>query len=124
MPAWRHAIRRRVPYRCPMTKADALSAVMVAALDLADQHGGKLVRYQGGYWAPGGRSHPSINGGEHAGTSTVEALVARGRMAYTQHRAGRRPGNPFPVEATVMREANVVEHPATCEAISQPRAML
>jgi hypothetical protein len=63
---------------------------MVACIDDAQNAGGELVRYQGGYWAArnGPRAHDGIPRPYH-GTSTVEALISRGYAEYTEWRDGR-----------------------------------
>lgn len=77
-----------------------ISATMAACLDFAAEHGGKLVRHSGGYWTsqdcPRTRGVPD----RYFGEPTVEALVLRGRLRYSDFR-GRR-NSPFPVEAEVI----------------------
>lgn len=81
--------------------AKPLSHTMVAVLDMANAAGGKLVRYQGGYWAGADAGHPKDrHDGEYAGTPTIEALVARGAMIYTRWTTGRR--GQFPTQAEVV----------------------
>lgn len=73
-----------------------LSRTMQDAVAYAIEHGGKLKRFPGGFWCGGdlaARSWPWF------GTATVEALVKRGAMAYTDWIVGTR--TRFPVEATV-----------------------
>lgn len=82
-----------------------LSATMVACLDLANQHGGELVRYVGGYWAPRNLGlHPSLNGSEYHGSSTVQALVTRGHAEYSEHREGRNGKFPIAVRTRATQE--------------------
>lgn len=75
----------------------AVSPEMAACIRFARQHGGRLVRSPGGYWsypnapAPDGVPRPSFD------TPTIEALVRRKLMAYTEHRRGRR--GSFPIAA-------------------------
>lgn len=84
-----------------------LSAAMVAALDEIQARGGRLVRYQGGYWStPAAECH----GGRPAwyiGTPTVNALVSRGRLAFTEWHDPAK--SLFPIAATL--EASPDETP-------------
>ena len=82
-----------------MAKSD-LTATMVEALDEAMKAGGRLVRHQGGYWTPPG---VTMRGGGSpfdwwASTPTINALVARGRMHFTELREGRNGSFPVAVE--------------------------
>ena len=77
-------------------KPKPLSLTMQSALAHACNHGAKLIRFPGGFWAAEGWV---LHQGRWFGTSTVEALVARGRMEYTKWQAGKR--GRFPVEASV-----------------------
>lgn len=74
----------------------ALSETMLAAVTHAKTQGGCLVRYPGGYWCRDGLM-------DHAypwwGTPTVEALVKRGVMEYTEWQ--EKPHSRFPIRATV-----------------------
>jgi hypothetical protein len=85
-----------------MTKKP-LSATMAIALREAIAHGGKLVRHQGGYWTvPGAVMSASIG---HpfdwwTGTTTIDALVDRGRMKFTQYKQSC--GTRFPIVAEVV----------------------
>lgn len=84
--------------RALLKMKDELSPTMVRALTLATECEGKLFRAPGGFWrAREAGDYPSF------GTSTVEALVTRGKMKYTrwQERSGRGHRAPFPIEATV-----------------------
>lgn len=75
---------------------DRLSLTMQDALDYAIEHGGKLKRFPGGFWCRGDLeawSRPWF------GTTTVDALVTRGRMAYTDWVEGKH--GRFPVEASI-----------------------
>lgn len=79
-----------------------LTATMAIALGEAIEHGGKLVRHQGGYWTVSGAVHLGIIGRPFewwANTSTVDALVDRGRMKFTEYKEGR--GGRFPILAEV-----------------------
>ena len=77
-----------------------MSATMAVALaDILDR-GGEIVRHQGGYWTVPGAVKTAVIGRPFEwwlGTSTVEGLVRRGELFYTEHREGRN-GN-FPVRA-------------------------
>lgn len=87
-----------------MAKGD-LSATMAATLAEALESGGKLVRHQGGYWTKPGAVMSATIGQPFdwwASTPTVNALVSRGRMKFTEHREGR--GGRFPIAAEVMPE--------------------
>lgn len=75
-----------------------ISKTMRIAIELAKEHGGKLTRYPGGFW--GG---PDWNGERHVGTTTIEALVKRGMMTYTNYQTGR-DRRPFPIEATLVQK--------------------
>lgn len=80
-----------------------LSPTMVFALEFAREHGGKLVRHQGGFWADPNFS-PST-GKEWFGAKTVEGLVERGYMRYSANRQNSR--GSFPIEA------ELIENPLT-----------
>jgi hypothetical protein len=75
-----------------------ITATMAIALVYAQEHDGRLIRHAGGFWADKNWSH----GKESFGTTTVEALVARGRMTYTDFKQTAR--GKFPVEATIVLE--------------------
>lgn len=83
-----------------MPKPLKMSATMVAALDDIHLHGGKVERRQGGFWTYPGC--PTNGGVPHwyLGTSTVEALVTRGWLRYTQMQKGRRGEFPISAETT------------------------
>lgn len=84
----------------------ALTATMVACLDDARAAGGELVRYRGGFWAA--RNAPRCHDGlprPYWGTSTVEAIVARGEAAYTEWRDGR--SGRFPVAMRVSEQPKI-----------------
>lgn len=83
-----------------------LSPTMQDAIKYANEHGGKLVRYPGGYWTVSGHE---MTRGISFGTSTIEALVKRNVAVYSEwkHRSGC-PANisthccaKFPVEVTI-----------------------
>lgn len=85
-----------------------LSPTMQSAVDHARQHGGSLVRYPGGFWCRDGLM-------DHAapwwGTSTVQAIVKRGAMAYTEWKESAH--SRFPIRATIARSVadNEVQKP-------------
>ena len=70
---------------------------MAVALSMAHEAGGKLVRYVGGYWAPENSPLRSHDGHpvDYVGTSTIEALVKRGELTYSDWKEGR--GGKFPI---------------------------
>lgn len=82
-----------------------LSTTMQKAVRYAKEHGGKLIRYPGGYWAKEGWKGPH----EYSfGASTIEALAGRGIVEYTkwQKRKNWSPAftdhqGEFPIEATI-----------------------
>jgi hypothetical protein len=82
--------------RASTVSAVRLSPTMQSAVDHARQHGGCLVRYPGGFWCRDGLM-------DHAnpwwGTSTVQALVSRGVMTYTEWKETVR--SRFPVRAAI-----------------------
>ena len=82
-----------------MPNNDQLSDTMAEVLGETMAHGGRLERHVGGYWT--WPDCPRLGGqwAWYAGTSTIEALVKRGYMAYTKHRRGRL--GDFPIEATL-----------------------
>jgi hypothetical protein len=78
---------------------------MQAALKMAHDHGDELVRIPGGYWT--WRGCP-FNGGvpqESFGTTTIEAIVTRGCLVYSEWKENAR--GKFPVAATAKRAAAV-----------------
>lgn len=79
-----------------------LSQKMQQALSYARQNGGSLRRYQGGYWAI---EHWRWHEWPWFGTSTVEALVSRGVMSYSEWVEGR--NGRFPVAAVVVETPNI-----------------
>ena len=90
-----------------MTKAEALSKQMQDVLDVATKHGGILERWPGGYWSYPGVKTKFGSPNWWTGTSTIHALVTRGRLEYTQHRvrSRRTAGGTFPVQAKVKEPA-------------------
>lgn len=70
-----------------------LSKVMIEVLERIKRNGGFTVRTAGGFWWPGenmARSHSSV---------TVQALVDRGILVYTEWKEGK--NYRFPVRADV-----------------------
>lgn len=63
--------------------AKKLTTTMQEAYDYAKEHGGELLRYPGGFWAPAGWGGPRE---KHFGTTTVYGLVSRGAAEYTEYR--------------------------------------
>lgn len=84
----------------------AVSVTMASCLSDMMDAGGELCRFQGGYWAPekGARDHRGIPHPYH-GTSTVEALVARGLAEYTQWQQRSRGDSKFPVRVKITVKA-------------------
>jgi hypothetical protein len=99
----------------PSKLGKPLSATMAIALAESIEHGGALVRHAGGYWSfPGCPRGPNNGVPEwNVGTSTVEALVARGQLYYSQWRRGRA-GRRFPIAAAVTPRA-MGEQPSPTE---------
>ncbi len=86
-----------------MTKE--ISATMAICLAMAHDHGGKLTRYVGGYWSwKGVARNQNGNPIEYAGTSTVEALVSRKRLTYSDWKDGR--NGRFPIAVEIVPDAN------------------
>ena len=78
-----------------------ISKKMQQAMLYALVNGGKLRRYRGGFWAMENWRHGQF---PWFGTSTVEALVSRGLMSYSEWRDGRK--GRFPVAAVVSKLPN------------------
>ena len=79
-----------------------LSKTMASALYEIAHAGSVVERKPGGYWVlPHAKmlSHGSWNPAAW-GTSTIEALVGRGKMIYTAHQEGR--NGSFPIRAEVV----------------------
>lgn len=72
-----------------------LSPTMTNALRWIKEWGGKVKRYPGGFW-----SSPQAFLSVTFGTSTIEALVKRGVMAYSEWKDGR--NGRFPIEANLI----------------------
>lgn len=84
-----------------MSKREEISALMAAALAMAHDHGGELTRYVGGYWS--WRSCPRDHNGhpvDYFGASTIEGLVARKRLEYSEWKDGR--NSRFPIAAKIV----------------------
>ena len=78
----------------PMTALQAM-----ALGDIIDK-GGKIVRQQGGYWTLPGAVRSAVIGHEFdwwLGTPTVEGLIRRGELEYTEWRDGK--SGRFPIAA-------------------------
>ena len=88
-----------------------LSQKMQQALSYAIKNGGSLRRYQGGYWA---MEHWRWHEWPWFGTSTIEALVSRGVMSYSEWMEGR--NGLFPVAAVVVQAPNNVLQPTADHA--------
>lgn len=82
------------------TKDRPLSGVMAGVLGETIEYGGKLVRHAGGFWTYPGCLWTNNAPDWHAGTTTVNALVTRGRLRYTEWRQGSR--DRFPIAAEVV----------------------
>lgn len=84
-----------------MTTKVKLTQKMQSALKFANDHGGKIARYPGGFWME--EDFKSVAGRRviSFGTSTVEALVSRGLMVYSKWQEGKH--RTFPIEATVTK---------------------
>jgi hypothetical protein len=77
-----------------------MTATMAIALGDIIERGGKIVRHQGGYWTQPGAVHRGIIGNPFdwwLGTPTVEGLVRRGELEYTEWRDGSK--GRFPIAA-------------------------
>ncbi len=80
---------------------------MRQAIELANEGGGKLCRYSGGFWSVPGKEDVnwmSVFCQEpHVGAGTIQALVNRGMAEYTDWRMSA--GRSFEVEITLTAEA-------------------
>jgi hypothetical protein len=87
-----------------MAKTD-LSPTMKSTLHEIYSHGGIVERRPGGYWTwpqcPSNGGVPLV----YYGTTTINALVDRGKMKYTAHKESSRRAGSFPIEAQVTDEA-------------------
>jgi hypothetical protein len=80
-----------------------LSATMAIAMVEAIEHGGKLMRHQGGHWTYPGAAPTAVIGHPYdwwCGDNTINALVDRGRLKFTEWKEGR--GTRFPIAAEVV----------------------
>lgn len=85
-----------------MTKP--LSPTMTDMLEEIAAHGGIVERRPGGYWTwPGCASSGGVPI-TYWGTTTVQALVDRGRLSYSKHQQSRQ--GEFPVEAKIQESAS------------------
>lgn len=76
-----------------------LSQTMRALLDCIAEHGGEIERFPGGYWTVA-KTVAQFGAQRTWGTTSIEALVSRGMLEYTEwkeNRAGR-----FPVAARIV----------------------
>lgn len=69
----------------------ALSLKMQNCMKQIADGDGTITRYPGGFWYPAGNGKPSY------GTTTVEALVTRGRLEYSEWKQSH--GRQFPIKA-------------------------
>lgn len=77
---------------------------MQACVDFAKENGGHLHRHQGGFWAKQDASFTSVGSKDTwFGATTIEALVLRGQMEYTDFVTSRAYGK-FPVRASVINK--------------------
>ena len=73
----------------------SLSPSMREALFFVEKHAGRIRRYPGGFWTnPEKYEQPTF------GTKTIEALVTRGYLFYSEWKQGRR--GIFPIEAKLI----------------------
>jgi hypothetical protein len=88
-----------------------MTAIQAAAVADIIEHGGEIVRHAGGYWTYPGAvksaafSHPFD---WWIGTSTVDGLVRRGELVYTEHRDGR--NGRFPIRAAICPQKEQVQN--------------
>lgn len=73
-----------------MSKGKKLSITMAGALAETIDHGGQLVRREGGFWTKPGEPYNARGRAYdwYIGTNTVRALVDRGYFAETAWRTG------------------------------------
>lgn len=81
-------------------KALKLSAAMVEALDEINIHGGKLIRYQGGYWTSPGTAWAGHAPAWYVSTPTINALERREWLRFTEWKQGK--NRKFPISAEVV----------------------
>jgi hypothetical protein len=90
-----------VATKAPPKLGKPLSAVMAEALGETFERGGTLIRHVGGYWSYPGcprRSHDGVPEW-YVGSSTVQALVDRGELEWTEWKDGR--SGRFPIRASL-----------------------
>lgn len=92
------------PYAVENPHAD-LTPTMAKAMAMAIDHGGELIRQDGGYWTwRGGIKLVDY----HAESVTIRALVARGALEYTEWQqrkvTHRGEGPTFPIAVRVRME--------------------
>jgi hypothetical protein len=75
-----------------------ISPEMKRCLDWIETCGGTITRYPGGFWYPDGDGRPSF------GTTTIEALVKRGKLEYCDWKESH--GRKFPIKAKVANPPN------------------
>lgn len=85
-----------------------ITATMAAALAMAHEHGGKLVRHAGGYWTWEGCPRDCGRFLDWVGTPTVEGLVKRGRLEYSEFRDGSH--GRFPVAAILTPDKEATDN--------------
>lgn len=88
-----------------------LSKTMIACLAYVHEHGGKIHRHQGGFWAHANWKNDRTDL-VWFGATTIEALVKRGQLAYDLWAQNNRGTGTFPVRAAIP----VSQHPPTNEA--------
>lgn len=70
-----------------------LTDTMKTCLHYVALHGGKIDRWPGGFWREG-------TAGLWFGTTTIEALVKRGKLRYSAYRESQ--GRSFPIQAELV----------------------
>ncbi len=85
--------------RCGPARMDCagLSKTMRALLAWIADHGGEIYRFPGGYWTAS-----PFRSERNWGTTSIEALVSRGLLEYTEWRESR--ACRFPVKARIVGE--------------------
>lgn len=84
-----------------MTRA-RLSTTMAAALADTHDRGGVLMRQPGGFWTKPGEPYTGSGYAWWINTPTVQALVIRGLMEYTEWKEGR--NGRFPVQVKLVEK--------------------
>lgn len=78
-----------------------LSPTMLECLKSCRDWGGSIHRHPGGYWgAAAFKLHETF------GTSTVDGLVRRGELEYTEWQEGR--NGRFPIRATIKQSQSAI----------------